>query len=380
MIFKFTEEQEMWRKTIRDFVEKEAPREKVREWDMKREYPYGLFQRMADLKFFGLLIPERYGGIEGDAIDYVLLHEGLSKHSFDIGANYSIISWGSKNILLHGNEEQKKYYLPKVIRGEIRFSFSLTEPNAGSDAAALQTSAIADGSHFIINGQKVFSSGAHIKNNIIMLPVRTDKTVPKHKGISVFLVPNDSPGITIRNLDTLARRIITTNEVFFEDVRVPRENLLGNLNAGWKYITSQLELERVGVSACYVGNMQTAVDDALKYSKERVQFGQPIGKFQVIKHMLADMHTEVDASRLLTYRVAWMVKENLPCAKEASMAKLFSSETYFKVTTMGMQILGGYAQMPEYDMERYFRDAKQAMVGGGSSQIQREIIGRSLGL
>ncbi len=380
MIFKFDEEQEIWRKTLEDFVEKECPREKVREWDENRQYPYEFYDKVAKQGWFGLMIPEEYGGVGGDAILYTILHECLSKYSFDIGAGYSIITWGTKNIALHGSEEQKRHYLPTAIKGEIRFSFSLTEPNAGSDAASITTFAAADGDEFVINGQKVFATGAHLKNNIILLAARTDRNVPKHKGISLLLVPNHLPGIELRPLNTLSRRIITTNELFLEDVRIPRENLLGELNRGWEYLTYQLEMERAAVSASYLGVAQTAVEDALRYAKEREQFGQSIGQFQVIKHMLAEMQMNVDASRLLTYRVAWMLKEGLPAAKEAAMAKLFSSEAYFRVTTQGMQILGGYAQMPEYDMERYFRDAKQAMVGGGTSQIQHEIIARGLGL
>ena len=375
-----TDDHRVFKSTVEKVIEKECPREYVRKCDQEKIFPYEFYSKFPELGWYGLSIPEEYGGSDVDRIYYSILQEALGKYSFDIGAGYGLTMWGASSICNNGSEEQKKYYLPKMISGEIRFSFSLTEPDAGSDAAAISVFAEIDGDDFIINGQKVFSTAAQAKNNIIIMAVRTDKTVAKHKGISFIMVPNNTPGLELLRLDTLSRRILGTNEIFLTDVRVPRKNLIGNVNGGWEMLVSQLEIERIGVAASYVGNAQTAVSDALRYAKERVQFGRAIGEFQVIKHMLADMQTYVDASRLMVYRVAWMASKGKPCATEASMAKLFSSEAFQMVATKGMQILGGYAQMPEYDMERYFRDARQSSVGGGTSEIQRPIIARGLGL
>jgi len=212
------------------------------------------------------------------------------------------------------------------------------------------------------------------------IAVRTNKDVPKHQGISMFLIDPKSPGIEIRKIRTLGRRMIHATEIFLEDVRVPKENLVGELNGGWKVLLSGLELERLFACAGYVGNAQTVVDVALQHAKERVQFGRPIGTFQAIGHMLADMQTEVDAARLLTYRAAWMIDQGIPCMKEVSMAKLFGSETFARLTNQGMQIMGGYGYSMEYDMQRYFRDARIVTVAAGSSQMQRTIIAREMGL
>ena len=380
MDFFLTEEHKVFKAVAEKVVEKECGREYVRRLDQEREFPHEFYGKFKELGWHGLTLPEKYGGSDCDAIFYCILQEALGKYSFDIGAGYGLNMWGASSLCHNGSEEQREYYIPKMINGDLRFSFSLTEPNAGSDGASVATTAVRDGDDFVLNGQKVFSTGASAENNIIMMAVRTDPSSSKHEGISVIMVPNDLPGLELLPLDTLSRRILTTNEIFMTDVRVPAKNLVGEINKGWQIIVSQLETERVAISASYVGNAQTAVSDALRYAKEREQFGRPIGKFQAIKHMLADMQTNVEASRLMVYRVAWMVTQDMPCATEASMAKLFSSEVFQKVSTQGMQILGGYAQMPEYDMERYFRDARQATVGGGTSQIQRSIIARGLGL
>lgn len=380
MIFKFNEEQELFYRTVNDFMEKEVGRDYVRKCDMERLYPYEAHEKIAKQGWLGIMIPEKYGGSGGDAILYTIFNEAMGKYNVDFGECMGGGTMIMMNVLLHGSEEQKQYYLPRFIRGEQRFSISITEPNAGSDAASLLCSAIPDGDDFVINGQKVFSTGAHLENNTIILAARTDKNAAKHRGISLFLVDNKTPGLTLRRLNTLAKRIVRTNEIFIDNVRVSRKNIIGNLNEGWKYLTSHLALERLCLAAIYVGAAQTAVVDAIRYAKERIQFNQPIAQFQVIKHMLVDMQVEVDAARLLTYRTAWMHKEGHDCVKEAAMAKLYSSEMLFGVSTKGMQILGGYAQMPEYDMECHFREGKQAMVGGGTSQIQRNIIAKAMGL
>ena len=380
MEFGFSEEQKILRESVSNFMEKECPPKYVRDLDEKEEYPYELYGKMAKLGWFGLPIPEEYGGSGMGAGDLVILGDEMSRFTFEIAAGFGISIFCGLNIIEYGTEEQKKYYIPRVIENSLRLSIAITEPNAGSDAAALSTSAVRDGDSWVINGQKTFQTATDAKDTVMSLYVRTDKQLPKHKGISLILVPNDTPGIEIRRIKTLGRKMLHTCEVFFEDVRVPLDNLVGELNSGWKILLSGLELERLYVCSTYLGSAQTVVDLALEHSKQREQFGRPIGSFQAMGHMLADMQTEADASRLLLYRAAWMYDQGLPCMKEISMAKLYGSETYARLANQGMQIMGGYGYTMEYDMQRHFRDSRILTVSAGSSQMQRTVIARQMGL
>lgn len=380
MFFAPDDPHEIFRRAVRDFVEKECPTEKVREWDQKREYPYALFDKMAELGWMGLPIPEGYGGSYQDMFYLIIVAEEIARYSSDIGNEFAEHCWGSIIIREYGSEEQKRHYLPKLAKGEVAFSFSNTEPDAGSDGAAIITAARPEGEEFVINGQKIFATSAAKRDNVILLTTRTDRSGPKHKGITCFLVPNTTPGVQLKRLDTLARRICGTYEMFLDSVRVPAPAMLGPLHEGWGVVLRHLDIERATVAAAYIGNAQGALDQAIRYAKERRQFGRPIGEFQAIKHLIADLQTEVDAARLLVYRAAWLIDRGVPCRKEVSMAKLMTSEVSLRVATAGMQILGGYAQLPEFDMERHWRNAKQSTVGGGTSQIQRSIIGTELGL
>ena len=379
MDFKFTEEQEILRMSVRNFMEKECPREYVRELDEKEEFPFELYKKMAELGWYGLPFPEEYGGSGCGPVDFIIVGEELCRYSYEMGTGYVAPIFNDMTLLHYGSEEQKNHYIPRVIKGGMMWSIALTEPNAGSDVASLVTSAVPDGDSFIIDGQKVFISGADIAD-IMTMAVRTDKDVPKHKGISVFLVDPKSPGIDIRRIRTLGRKIIHVTEIFLTQFsynlyKTKREQLLNE-----EILFSGLNLERLFTCAGYVGNAQTVVDDALEHAKQRVQFGRPIGTFQAIGHMLADMQTEVDAARLLTYRAAWMIEQGIPCSREVSMAKLFGSETLARLTNQGIQIMGGYGYSMEYDMQRYFRDARIVTVSAGSSQMQRTIIAREMGL
>lgn len=377
----FTDEHEMFRETVHRFVEENCSREYVRDRDMKREYPYEAYQAMVEQGWLGLCVPENHGGIGADVIYRAILQEGLSRHAFDMGAVYGLTVWGIDTLLQFGTDAQREKYIAPALEGKIRFSVSMTEPNAGSDLSGIALRAEDRGDHFLLNGQKVFASAAGAKDNIIVLAVRTDATQPdRRKGITMLLVPNDTPGLELRKLMTLSRRMSGTYECFYENVRIPKDNVVGEVGRGWQVLGAFLVQERIGGAAMYVGNAQTAVDDALRYARERVQFGQPIGNFQVIKHALSDAATEIEAARLLTYQAAWLASRNMPALKQAAMAKLYASEAGLRATTLGMQVLGGYAQLAEYDMERYWRDAKQNTVSAGTSQIQRTIIARELSL
>jgi len=380
MDFGLTTEQKMLKKSVTDFMKKECTVEFLRQQDEEEAYPYKLYKKMAKLGWFGLAYPEEYGGSGLSATDFILIAEEMARFSFEITAGFGLTVFCGLIVLKHGTQEQKDYYIPDVISGKQRLSIAISEPEAGSDAAALSTTAVSDGDHWVINGQKTFQTAADIDNTTMCVFVRTDEDLPKHKGISLILVPNDIPGITITRIKTLARKMIHTCEVFFDNVRVPKTNLVGKLNNGMKILISGLELERLFACSSYNGSAQAAMDLALDYAKRRQQFGKPIASFQAIAHMLADMQTEIDAARLLTQRAIWMYDQGTPCMKEVSMAKLFGSETYVKIANQGMQIMGGYGYTMEYEMQRHFRDSRVLTVSAGSSQMQRTGIAKALGV
>ena len=385
MDFRFTEQQEMLRKAIRDFMEKECPKEKVRKWD--NEGNIGaveeVFEKFKSLGVMGILIPEKYGGSGGNAIDFSIILEEMSRVCWGLACYYvEATIYGGAIIEECGSEEQKQFYLPRIARGEIIFSYAITEPDGGSDAAAAQTMAVQQGDNFVINGTKMFITGANRTDYIVTL-VRTDKSVPKHKGLSLFIVDPRSKGYSAKPLKKLAAHLDDTCEVVFDNVVVPKENILGGpdaLNKGWPLLLKTLELEHIQLAAVALGGAQAAYDDALEYAKQRQQFGQPIGKFQAISHMLAEMAVDLHLARLITYHCAWMKSEGMPCYKESCMAKLYTTETATKLALKAMEIFGGYSMMMEYDIQRYLRESFIGLIGGGTKQIQKNMIARAIGL
>jgi len=376
-----TDEQAAWFETVNRFMDHKVTREYIRTCDKDCVYPYEAYQKIADEGWLRLLIPEEFGGYGGTIFDYALMCEGLGKFGVDFATSLLVPTFTAMNIVKFGTAAQQAEYLEPFMSGAIRFSISISEPNAGSDAAATRTRARSDGAEYVLNGQKLWCSGAAADNTVIAMLVRTDPEASKHGGLSVALVPNTTAGLDIRKLPTLARRSTGTTEIFLDDARIPVGNRLGAEGEGWAIITDHLELERIAVAAAYVGNAQTAVTDALQYAHVREQFDRPIFGFQVIRHLLADMQTQVDAARLLVYRAAEIAAKGHSCAKkEVAMAKLFASETLQTVSRNGMQILGGHSMLPDSDMERYFREGMQSTIGGGTSQIQRTIISKAMKL
>lgn len=379
--FGFTTEQEQIRDTVRAFAAKELTREFLREIDASGRAPHELLPRLGALGFTGLAVPPEFGGSGGSATDVTVLLEELGGASLSVAslANRAM-GWGTETILRFGTEAQKNFFLPRVCSGEMIFAFSHTEPDAGSDAAAITTRARADGDHFVITGAKMFTTGAG-ECPCLIVSARTGPAAPKHKGISVFLVEANIPGITCRRIEKLGMRGAGgLYEVQYDDVRVPGSALLGPLHGGWQVITGTLERARIAQAAYCVGAAQRVIDDAVRYANEREQFGQPIGRFQAIAHLLVDLQVETDAARLLLYRAAAMVDENIPCVREASIANLHATETLVRVTSDGMRVWGGYGFTREFDIERTLRDARLFIIGDGSSQIQRNLIARQIGL
>jgi alkylation response protein AidB-like acyl-CoA dehydrogenase len=378
MDFRFTDEQQLWRDTLHDFMEREVGREYTRKHDESRKFPDEAYQKIADNGWLGLLIPEEYGGLDADPIMYAIFCEAIAKFSLDFAAAVMTSMFTATNIAHHGTPEQQEKYLPDFLTGRVKFSVSMTEPGAGSDAAGIQTRAVLDGDEWVLNGNKVFTSGAHLPETVITVLARTSSD--RHGGMSLILVPNTTEGVDVRKLDTIVRRSLGTTEIFFTDARVPKGNILGEPGSGWAFIGEHLEYERLSLAASYVGNARTALDDTIAYTKGRTQFGRALSSFQVLKHRMVENECDVEAARLLVYNAATKMARGERAIKEVSMAKVFAADAAFKTSFNGMQALGGYAQLPEYDMERYFREAKHAMVGGGTNEIQRSIIAKEMGL
>ena len=378
MDFAFTDEQQMWHDVVHSFMEKEVGREYTREHDQNREFPDELYQKATEMGWLGLLIPEDQGGMETDPVMFAIFCEAIGKYSLDTAACLMTSMFTATNIAKHGTPEQKEKYLTPFLRGEVKFSISISEPQSGSDAAGARSTARADGDEWVLNGNKVWCSGAQLPNAVILVLARTSDD--RYKGFSLFLVPNTTPGLQLKKMDTIVRRSLGTTEFFMDDLRIPKANLVGEVGKGWQYIGEHLDLERLSIAASQVGNARTALDDTIRYTKDRQAFGRSLSSFQVLKHRMADDEIQLSAARLMVYSAACKLARGEKASKEVSMAKVFCVDTLFKIAFNGMQALGGYAQLPEYDMERYFREAKHGMVGGGTNEIQRSIIAKAMGL
>ncbi len=378
MDFRFTDEQLLWGETVQNFMDKEVGREYTREHDANREFPIEVFKKMGSLGWLGLLIDEQNGGSAADPVMFALFCEAIGKFSLDTAACIMTSMFTATNISRHGTAEQKKRYLEPFLTGDAKFSISISEPQSGSDAAAARSTAVRDGDMWVLNGNKVWCSGAHLPDATIAVLARTSND--RYKGFSLFLVPNTTAGLHIKKMNTMVRRSLGTTEFFMDNLRIPAHALLGEVGKGWDYIGEHLEFERLSIAASQVGNARTALDDTIRYTKDRKQFGVPLASFQVLKHRMAEDETSLAAARLLVYSAACKMARGERAIKEVSMAKLFCSQVLFQIAFNGMQALGGYAQLPEYDMERYFREAKHGMVGGGTNEIQRSIIAKEMGI
>jgi alkylation response protein AidB-like acyl-CoA dehydrogenase len=382
MDFGFTDEQNMLRDTVSKLMAKHATPDYIRKLEREQAYPYDLYNEWIKAGLLAMPFPEEYGGLGGNAIDMAIVAEEIAYRSTDLSMALGGSMFCGLNLVRKASEEQKQYWLPKLLSGEIRMSISMSEPDAGSDVGAMRTTAVRDGNGWVINGQKLWATGAGAKDTVINMYVKTDNKVHYRQGMSLFLVDNTTPGIEMRKLDMLGRRCTGTYEIFLKDVRVPADRLVGGeagLNKGFDFVLSGLQVERVVSAAGSCGGARAVVDMASDYAKDRKQFGKPIGTFQALAHMLADMQTETEAARSLMWRAAWMVASGQNALKEITMAKLFCSETYAKVANLGMQVLGGYGYNMEFDMQRHYRDARVATVAAGSSQIQRNLIANLMG-
>ncbi|MED3684041.1 acyl-CoA dehydrogenase AcdA [Bacillus thuringiensis] len=377
MHFKLSEEHEMIRKMVRDFAKNEvAPT--AAERDEEERFDRELFDQMAELGLTGIPWPEEYGGIGSDYLAYVIAIEELSRVCASTGvtlsAHTSLAGWP---IFKFGTEEQKQKFLRPMAEGKKIGAYGLTEPASGSDAGGMKTIAKRDGDHYILNGSKIFITNGGIADIYVVFALTDPES--KQRGTSAFIVESDTPGFSVGKKESkLGIRSSPTTEIMFEDCRIPVENLLGEEGQGFKVAMQTLDGGRNGIAAQAVGIAQGALDASVEYARERHQFGKPIAAQQGIGFKLADMATDVEAARLLTYQAAWLESEGLPYGKESAMSKVFAGDTAMKVTTEAVQVFGGYGYTKDYPVERYMRDAKIIQIYEGTQEIQRLVISRML--
>ena len=377
MKLELNDQQKMIQKMVREFAEREiAP--VAAELDKTGEYPTKILEKMAKLGLLGIIIPTEFGGAGLDTISYATIIEEISRKCASTGVitsvHNSLVSWP---IMHFGTTEQKKKYLPFLANGEKIGAFAGTEPNAGSDLGAMQTTARLKSGEYVINGDKCFITSGDKAGVIIVFAV-TDKSAGS-KGISAFIAENTMKGFKVGSIyDKLGINANHVAELIFEDLKVPKENLLGKEGEGFKIALSTLDVGRIGIAAQAVGIAQAALDESIEYSKQRQQFGRPISKFQAIQWMIADMATRIEAARYLVYNAAYVKDKGERVSKEAAMAKLFASETAMDAVIKAVQIHGGYGYTKEYTVERLFRDAKITEIYEGTSEVQRLVIAGSL--
>jgi alkylation response protein AidB-like acyl-CoA dehydrogenase len=377
MTFDFTPDQVSLRRAVREFAEAEiAPH--VMDWDEEQTFPADVIRKLGKLGYLGSIFPEELGGAGLGYIEYSIIIEELSRIDGSVGIIVAAhTSLCTNHIYKAGNDEQRQKYVSKLASGEWLGCWSLTEPEAGSDAAGTRTTAVRDGNCWVLNGAKTFTTNAHHAEVCVAMAV-TDRAAAQH-GISAFIIERETPGFRLgKKENKLGLRASATGEVIFNQCRLPESQLLGQAGEGFVDSLRILDGGRVSIAALSIGMAQGAYDAALRYSKTRRQFGKPISEFQAIQHKLVDMATELDAARLLTYRAAWNLDRGRRVTRESAMAKLFASEAAVRIANEAVQIHGGYGFIKDYPVEKFYRDVKLCTIGEGTSEIQRLVIARQL--
>jgi alkylation response protein AidB-like acyl-CoA dehydrogenase len=377
MDFGFTSEQQHLRKTIREFCEAEI-KPHVMEWDESQHFPVDVFKRLGTLGVLGAVFPEELGGSGYSYVDYSIVMEEIARVDPSIALSVAAhVSLCTNHIYLAGDDEQKKRYLPKLTSGEWIGSWSLTEPEAGSDAGGTRTKAVLEGDSWVLNGGKTFTTNAQVADVCVAMAM-TDRSASAH-GISTFILEKGTPGFKVgKKENKLGMRCSPTGEVLFTDCRLPAGQMCGKRGEGFVDSLRILDGGRISIAALSVGLAQGAYEAALKYSKQRKQFSRFISEFQAIQHKLADMATEIDAARLLTLRAAWLKDSGAGVNKESAMAKLYASEAAVRAANEALQIHGGYGFIKDYPVEKFYRDVKLCTIGEGTSEIQKLVIARQL--
>ncbi|GLI33079.1 acyl-CoA dehydrogenase family protein [Desulforhabdus amnigena] len=381
MDFNFSEEQEMLRETIQKFCRNELSKEKVRWMDENCNFvPDDIWNGLVDLGVHGLCIPEQYGGLGQGHVDQMVVMEELATASAAVALGVgATLSFGATPLVHLGTEEQKERHLPRIAQGSEKWAMALTEPEGGTDIlGAMRTRAEDKGDHWLLNGRKIFITGAHVADYIMTVAI-TDPEAKRANGLSVFIVPRETAGLETRLIPKLGCHACGANFVYYDDVRIPKENLLGTLNDGWRGLLNVLNPERIGTAVLSLGVAKAAFRDAFEYAKERNAFGGPIARFQSLQHYLADIAIEIENARNLVYKCAWLADQGKPMHIEACMAKIVAARASEKAAIWGMEILGGYGYTMEYDMQRYFRDYKQMVFSPISDEMAKNMIMQFMG-
>lgn len=366
---------------IAAFCAREMPAGFGANLDKTGEFPHELYRKCAESGFFGIPYPAEYGGADGDLVDVVIVAEHLASSSLNVALMYLIpVVFAGMFLLASGAEEQKAEVLPKLISGDVKFAFSMSERDAGSDPKSIKTAALEQDNCFVVSGTKYWTTGASVADYLIAV-VLTSTDVDPGQGMTVFMVPTASEGLRITPIQTLALSAYPACEVVFDNVTLSKENVIGGataVNRGWDQLRQTADLERVCIAACCIGAAETVVKECVAYARERQQFNRPIIQFQAIQHALAEMATDLEAMRWMTYHAAWMRSKGKSCFKEISMAKLFCTETLNGIVKRGMQIFGGKGYSMEHSMQRYLREGYLYLYAGGTSEIQKTVISRFL--
>lgn len=377
MDFRLTEEQELLIHSLEELLARHAPESLMAELDEKHQFPYQPWQALADQGILSLGIPEEYGGTPADILTMTLVCETLGKHAFSLGIIYALGMITIRDIVQFGSPEIKKNVLEGFVGGDAPVALGITEPQAGSDAAALKASATFDGDDVIFNGQKMYCTLAEISRHI-MLMTRDPGGANPYECISMWLLPTDTPGVRFNKVNKVGWWTIPSYEVYIENARVPKTALIGEMNKGWPQLMANFEIERLALCAASVGAAQAAFEDAVAYANQRVQFGKPIGSYQAVQHLLTDMAIKNENMRNYIYKIAWMMDNDQPVRHEHAMCKLYVARAADEVIDSAMQVLGGLGYTMDHRVQRLWRDVRLMRIGGGTDEIMYNIAGPQL--
>ena len=377
MDFRMTEEQELLIQSLEEFLQREVPESLVAELDAKKEFPYGPWKALADFGILGLGIPEEYGGTPADIMTMTLVCEALGRHAFPLGIIYALGVITIRDIVQFASPEIQARVLEGFVRGDPPVALGITEPQAGSDAANLHATATFDGDEVVFNGQKMYCTLSGM-TPYIMLMTRDQTIENPYDGISMWLLPTDTPGVSFNQVNKVGWWTIPTYEVYIKDARVPKDSLIGQMNKGWPQLMANFEIERLSLCAASLGAAEAAYEDAAAYANQRVQFGKPIGHYQAVQHIITDMAIKIENMKNYVYKIAWMMDCNLPVRHEHAMCKLYVARASWEVIDDAMQVLGGLGYTMDHRVQRLWRDVRLMRIGGGTDEIMYNIAGPQL--
>jgi len=377
--FGLSESQLMVRRNVLELLNKTLPWPVIRKLDEGSEFPHAAYNALAEAGYLGIFYPEEFGGLAGSHKDFVAFIETLGYYYTGIAqAVMTSVVYAGMHVVKFASAEVKEEIVPKIVSGQVKLALAMSEPGTGSDVAGIKTTAVREGDDYVLNGQKVWITCAHVADYLVVV-CKTDPAAARHGGMSILLVDAKAPGVRIRPLKMLGRRTTHANEVFFDNVRTPASHILGKENAAWKNLMKCLAFERMSIAAISAGHCFKITDYATEYAKNRVQFGQAITNFQAVSHKLVDMAIMSETARQSVYRVADLLDGGQDAIKEVSMAKIICTDNNFKCADLGLQVMGGAGYSTEYDMAMFFRDSRVGPIGAGSNEIQRNVIAKQLG-